>query len=187
MMCFCRSAIRFCARAARYQLEHSRYFLAENSFPTWLVQEDGWRQFVSHSSVKSVVFDQCRTNLRMEGVLMKKPTILIANATELLEPFQNLRCTGRHEHWKSWGKGGALGKAEVWTWQFAERIVDGILRLKSRLRRDHRHTYPTVGTDASPPAAAASSAGPDPQSWRKCPGCRGCLSMHRREHTRIPG
>ena len=90
---------------------------------------------MAHPTTRTVVFDQCRTNLRMVGALVKKATLLIANADELLEPFQNLRCTGRHDNAPTCGQGGALAQAQVWTWQFAEHIVDAIVKLKSKLKK----------------------------------------------------
>ena len=143
--------------------------------PTWLTKEEGWWQLLTHSTVKTVVFDQCRISWRMEGALVKKPTLVISNASELLEPFQNLRCTGNHAHTNTWGQGGALSLAQVWTWQFAERIVDGIVKLKHRLRS--KTAYPAVGADAGPPPEA-----PDPEAWEKCPGCKSCKG-NTRENT----
>ena len=62
--------VRFCARAAWFQLEQGRSFLASSSFPTWLIKEPGWREVIQDRRVKTTVFDQCRTNLRMKKQLV---------------------------------------------------------------------------------------------------------------------
>ena len=125
-----------------------------------------------------MVIDQCRVGQKAaDGKPIKKPTTLIASASELLEPFQNLRCLGRHTHATTWGHGPVLSKAQKWTWQFAERIVEGITRLRRRLRQT---AYPAVASGPQDPPQN------QPEDWIKCPACRGNMAETRREHTRIP-
>ena len=59
--------------------------------------------------------------------------LLTASAPELLEPFDGLRCPGNHQHDRTWGTD--LRALQVWTWNFAERLVEGCKRLKQAHRK----------------------------------------------------
>ena len=73
-----------------------------------------------------------------------------------------------------------LQKLQLWSWNFAERVVEGIVRLKGRLRRVHAQAFPTVGTGPDDaPAARRPRTG--------CPGCDNNMAKNRREHNRIEG
>ena len=111
---------RFCGDMALLQVKKGRHFICENQFPTGLWYELPWPQVAQQPGVRAVVIDQCRVAQKApDGKPIKKPTTLIASASELLEPFQNLRCHGRHTHATTWGHGPVLSKAQKWTWQFA--------------------------------------------------------------------
>ena len=102
-----------------------------------------------------------------DGKPIKKPTTLIASASELLEPFQNLRCLGRHTHATTWGHGPVLSKAQTWIWQVAERIVEGNARLRRRLRH---LAYPAAASGPEDPPQEST------EDWSKCPACRGNMA-----------
>ena len=141
--------VRFCGDIALLQVRRGRHFICENPFPTGLWYELPWPTVAQQPGVRAVVIDQCRVGQKApDGKYIKKPTTLIASAPELLQPFQNLRCLGRHQHATTWGHGPVLSKAQKWTWQFAERIVEGIVRLRQRLRK---MAYPAVASGPQDP------------------------------------
>ena len=180
--------VRFCGTAALHQLAKGRHFFVEQPYPTWLVKEDPWPLVINHPGVATKVLDRCMVEDSSAGAVdgdqlfNKKPTLVIASDEALVSPFDNLRCDGRHQHGENWGNTSKLKNLQVWTWPFAQRVVEGIVRLKAKLRKQCASTYPTIGTgpdDITPPTA--------PKWWDECEGCRGNMARTRREHTRTPG
>ena len=173
---------RFCGEIALLQDRQHRYFIVENPKDSWLFAEHPWPEVMLRPTTVQVIVDQCIMGLKTkEGLLAKKPTILISNSELLLSPFQNQRCKGNHEHGLL--VGGRAAAAQIWPWKFANRMVEGILRLKNHL--DHAfllEAYPTVGSGPSDPDAPK----PDRYKW-KCNACRNNLSKNDPRHTRIPG
>mgnify|MGYP003340745794 CR=1 FL=1 len=173
--------VRFCGKAALHQLKHNRHFFVEQPWPTWLVREEPWPQVLRQTNVCSVHIDQCRVGQKgPTGLPAKKPTILLASAPELLAPFANLRCRGDHQHDQCWGS-GQLHKLQVWTWNFAERVVQGILKLKASRSRTVQSAFPNMATGPQDPDQESEP------TWHGCPGCRGRMARGRREHTREIG
>ena len=79
---------RFCGGIALLQVKKGRHFICGNPFPTGLWYEPPWPQVAQQPGVQSVVIDQCRVAQKApDGKPIKKPTTLIASASELLEPF----------------------------------------------------------------------------------------------------
>ena len=127
--------VRFCGKAALHQLHQGRHFFVEQPSPTWLFHEPPWPTVCQHPQVKAECIDQCMVGLvNQRGERIRKPTVLVASHPALLEPFAGLRCSGRHLHGETWGSG--LRHLQAWTWNFAERIVEGIVRLKMQLKHD---------------------------------------------------
>ena len=122
------------------------------------------------STIKEVIH-QCMLGRRgSSGLLVKKPTEVSSNAPEMIEPFRGLKCNGRHQHQKMWGNPKELRQLQVWSWPFAERVAQGTVNLKRRIRRQ-------IGR-----LAFAGFKGVYP-----CVGCDSRLPMGRAEHYRIPG
>ena len=64
--------------------------------------------------------------------------------------------------------GGRAAAAQVWTWDLASRMVEGILLLKKQLRRTYKYyAYPSIGTEVS----EGDTKEPARFKW-KCNACR---------------
>ena len=164
---------RFCGVVAKMQLRAGRHFLNEQPYPSRLYAEAPWPEVRTDDRVVSQVFDQCRTNQRAaDGKLAKKPTELVASDEALLRPFRNLRCNGRHIHANT--EGGASAALQVWSWDFAGRVVDGIRLLKIKIGRTRTgEAYPAVEADPEAPPVS-------------CPGCRVNCRKTDPRHNRDP-
>ena len=142
---------RFCGELALLQDDGNRYFICEQPKDSWLFTEQPWPIVMNRNNTTQVIFDQCRVGLRTkEGLLAMKPTVLVSNSEILLEPFRNLRCTGNHEHGHLIG--GRAAAAQVWTWELANRLVEGVIRLKRHLRKiSIMEFFATVGSGPNDP------------------------------------
>ncbi len=58
---------------------------------------------------------------------------MLASHHLLVQPFKGLRCKGGHEHADL--TGGKSQPLELWTWELATLVVDGICLLKRHLQR----------------------------------------------------
>ena len=82
---------------------------------------------------------QCMTGLKDAfGYLCMKPTVLIANSVELLQPFTKFVCDGRHTH------GTVKKEQQHWTWKFAQAVIDGIANLKGAITSGTIYQYPNA-------------------------------------------
>ena len=124
--------LQFCGAIALIQLDHNRDFFAEQPYPSYLWDIDPWPRVMKHPRVQRCILDQCMVGQAIENPT-KKPTEVVASSPELLEPFEDLRCDKSHAHASTWGRGKALQDLQRWTWDFAGRLVEGIIRLKRRL------------------------------------------------------
>ena len=116
-------------------MANGRRFLNEQLAGSWLYHEHPWPAVLQHPSVVSQQFDQCRTGLMSrDGWPVKKRTELIASHPYLVHFFRNLDCNGTHIHQQLHGPHTAA--AQVWTWNFASRIIDGIIKLRQAFARD---------------------------------------------------
>ena len=91
---------------------------------------------------------------------MRQTTGLVSNAPEILEQFANLRCPGKRARVHVEGRDSF--DAKIWPWNMAERLVQGIVDLRRRLRRPHFVNYVPecdVRSAAFPAVAAAAAEG----------------------------
>ena len=156
--------------------------LCENPKDSWLFEEDPWPEVLKRPSTIQIVVDQCTMGLRTkEGYLAKKPTVLVSNSEHLLKPFETRKCKGDHEHGHL--VGGRAAAAQVWPWDFANRMVQGILHLKNH--EDNawiQLLYPSVG---SGPGDADAPKSKKPK--HKCQACNNHRAKWDPRHTRIEG
>ena len=114
----------------------------------------------------------------------KKPTDIMANHHLLLKLLVPARCDGSHQHDQM--DGGCAKDCELWPWKLANKIASGIAMLKQHLQESMpdipTEVFPTVGTDMHSGEHVA-----DPESWRRCPGCRGRQSKFDPRHNRVEG
>ena len=176
---------RFCGELALYQDRSGRYFFLEQPQGSWLYEEYPWNIVCYLPSVFcETIHQRMLGQLGPHGGPAKKSTDLIANHTKLLEPFANCRCDGSHVHDSL--DGGRAKTCETWTWEFAKRVSDGIIRLKEHLSSsiaDTQAAFPARGTSTGEGEAEQE----DNQAWRKCPGCNGRQSKYDPRHSRVRG
>ena len=148
--------------------------------------------------------DRCRTGQKNDrNQLLRKRSEIWASSDLLLEPFTDLLCKGNHEHGQV--AGSDTKPSQLYTWQFAERVVLGCQTLLAAKYGSTKpklpitaFAYPSVGSDASdppapegePPAgsgASSSSSAPIMEPWRHCWACRGRRRADHYRHTRIRG
>jgi len=173
---------RFCGEIALVQDKNYKYFVCENPKDSWLFEEHPWPEVMNRPTTIQVIVDQCTMGLKTkEGLPAKKPTVLVSNSELLLEPFKNQRCKGNHEHGHL--VGGRAAAAQIWPWNFANRMVEGVLKLKNHLDNMYLlQAFPTVGSGPGDPDVPV----PERYKW-KCNACRNNLSKSDPRHTRIPG
>ena len=80
------------------------------------------------------------------GMYLKKPSTMTASCWELVWPFRNKKCIGRHQHLALFGQGPSLNAAQVWTWDEAQRVAEGIRLVMHAIRVGHSvvPVYPHV-------------------------------------------
>ena len=86
--------------------------------------------------------EQCATGAIDEDSRLRarKGTLLTANHLLLLEPFDDYKCDGTHEHIHPRGK--ALERLRVYPWKFCEIVVKGIRNLKHTSNKERMcHGY----------------------------------------------
>ena len=172
--------VHFCGRVAWLETTLQPFFFAENPWPTHLIHEGCWPKVLEHADIE--VIHQCMLGQKgPHNLPSKKPTACICNSKIMLSLFANIRCNGKHQHDTGWGHSGALAKQQVWPWQFAELVIEGIVQLIKAMKK--ANAYPAFGTGPSDEPAPDSEERP----WMKCPGCKGRMARGRREHTRAPG
>jgi hypothetical protein len=196
---------KLCGRLAQIQLEAHRHFLVEQPLGSTMFETHPWPKVVQDSRSLSIVFDQCQVGQTINGLPARKPTELIASASELLKPFCGKVCDGSHEHIIL--TGAAAKKAQKWPFEMCSRIAHCIEQLVKAeelkgMTQSHefvrtQDSYPTVAVEASeaehaqtpshatqaPPTSAASSL--DTEAWKKCKGCRWRLEKHDARHSRV--
>ena len=136
---------RLCGELALIQIEQHAFFVNEQPEGSRLYDEPPWPRVRAHPTVDSVVFDQCQLGLRdRKGGILRKATELVGNCPEVLRQFWGLRCPGRHQHVHIEGHNSQ--DAQIWPWRMAERIVQGIMDLRRRLRAQPKgHFLPFRG------------------------------------------
>ena len=197
---------KLCGQLAQIQLNAHKHFLVEQPLGSTMFETHPWPKVVQDSRSLSIVFDQCQVGQTINGLPARKPTELIASASELLKPFCGKVCDGSHQHIIL--TGAAAKKAQKWPFEMCSRIAHGIEQLaKAELKgmmQSHesiraQDSYPSVAVETSeaeqaqtpshapqaPPTSAASSL--DTEAWRKCKGCRWRLEKHDVRHSRVVG
>ena len=93
-------------------------------------------------NVVQVLYHRCRAGFKVvsgpnKGLYMKKPSTMTVSCAELGKPFTGLICDGRHEHLEGDGHPTELAEAQVWTWDEATRVMDGVTELKAASKRGY--------------------------------------------------
>ena len=98
---------RFCGTVALQQLRTGRHFINEQPRDSTLYSESPWwDEVVRWPQIVWQDFDQCMTGLRANnGLLVRKPTRLVASHPALVHYFSGLKCDGSHEHQQLAGGG----------------------------------------------------------------------------------
>ena len=173
---------RFCGEIAQVQQSNGRYYVVEQPYPSSMYEVSPWPDIRTHSQCQRVVFHQCMVGQAVQGVPAKKPTELVANCPEVLQPFCNLQCDGQHEHASLLGS-QAKG-TQRWTPKMCRLLAYGIEQLVRRLSTASgaQASYPSV-------ASGTTDAGEKlvPEAWRKCKGCLWRLNRWDEMHSRIRG
>ena len=138
---------RFCGRVAKLQLQKHLDFLSEQPYPSDLYYEGDWPDVLAVPGVDQIVYDRCMFDLKVEtgphtGLYIKKPSSVTVSCQELGDPFRNLRCPGRHNHLQGLGHGKEHSDAQLWTWDEASRVVDGITAVCRRHNTGVSKSYP---------------------------------------------
>ena len=116
----------------------------------------------------------------------KKPTDFIANHLLLLQPLQNCKCDRSHIHDSL--DGGTAAACQLWPWGLAYKVASGIAMLTQHLQSstpDPVQAFPATGVGTSD--RHSEDEEPDPENWRRCPGCRGRQSKYDPRHSRVEG
>lgn len=190
----------FCGHIAKSQLAKSRDFLCEQPHPSSLYQEGCWPEVLSHPTVRQVPYDRCQLNLKVKagpnkGLHIRKPSTMTVSCDELAEPFANLKCPGRHQHLQGLSHAAEHSAAQVWTWDEANRVADGIQAVKRRHDngRMTQRAFPISRENiaraqtGSGPAAGVDPRAPEDRKLSTCPGCKHYRARADPEHTRVIG
>ena len=181
-----------CGQVALEQLRGRRHYVIEQPAGSALFQLAIWQRIANTAFWTR--FDQCRFNLRgpRTGMLIRKRTELWSSAWAIIAEFAGKYCDGTHEHAVLGGRRGdpnfeLTRSAQVWPMPFCAALARGCAIVMRDAQTTSRSAslssaFPTVGTDAPPPApstAAARESG--------CPACRAHRSAEDPRHTRVLG
>ena len=176
---------RFCGHVALRQARNERFYLNEQPLGSSLYQEEPWPKVLSRSDALACTFDQCMTGQRAStGLLVKKPTELRSNHPVLLQPFQDLRCSGDHEHTTLLN--GRAAATQAWSWDFCSRVASGIVSLKRLFEHRSSAAYPVAASGPGDPAPPEPT-GDDVPWWHACPACHRRIQRLDPSHTRVRG
>ena len=131
-----------CGMVALSQLRKQLDFICEQPHPSSLYREAPWDEVMKYWNVVQVLYHRCRAGLKVvsgpnKGLYMKKPSTMTVSCAELGKPFTGLICDGRHEHLEGDGHPTELAEAQVWTWDEATRVMDGVTELKAASKRGY--------------------------------------------------
>eukprot|EP00969_Alexandrium_andersonii_P192285 8493147-Alexandrium_andersonii.AAC.1 len=78
---------------------------------------DPWPRVLKHECVMSITYDRCMCGLRVatgpnKGAFIRKRSSMTASCPELLYPFRDKICQGRHEHLRMEGQATDLRRAQ---------------------------------------------------------------------------
>ena len=137
--------LEFCGKLALLQTQLQRYWFCETSYSTWLWTMPYWQMVNEHPGTLK------------EVIRVKKPTMVSSNSPEIMYQFKGLQSP-------------QLREIQVWNWPFVNRLVQGIVNLKARVRRSAGRTAYNVDKGNYP-----------------CIGCDSGLPKGRSEHNRVEG
>eukprot|EP00959_Pyramimonas_sp_CCMP1952_P388589 8142425-Pyramimonas_sp.AAC.1 len=86
--------IKFCGRVAIRQKDPRGFCSREQPVGTWVDQIPPWTTLATCKGTCNMNMDQRDSH----GVLVRKPTEIMANRRLLLTPFERRRCAGHHQH-----------------------------------------------------------------------------------------
>ena len=87
-------------------------------------EEPPWPEVLKDPNVVRKVVDQRRFGMRSGGMLVKKPSEVLASSKILITHFKGKRCTGDHDH--ATLEGSRCDTAKLRTWEFSRAVVNGI-------------------------------------------------------------
>ena len=202
---------RFCGEIALLQLDKGFSFICEQPEPSRLYEQQPWPRVLKNDRICREVYDRCRCGLKVSApglgqLFIKKPTSVTASDPELIKPFQDLRCNGRHRHLDTKeANSKLLSQAQVWTWDEANRFTFGIQLLKRahtkamRFKGVTTFSGPTASGVFDPSSVAKAQPCPSgydaqsadksapPQEQCKCIGCNKKRWKFDYTHNRIIG
>ena len=183
-----RPLARFTGEVAMVQLgKRNNHFLQEQPSPSHLYEEQPWPRVLRDSRVDQAKYDRCKAGLKVlsganKGLHIKKPSTMTASHPALLAPFRGLLCTNQHRHASDAPPGMeasrlAIKDSQVWTWEEANRVVEGICMLRRAVSVRPERAYP-INHDTvarAQPGGVPLPHGRDPRAVPKaestCPGC----------------
>ena len=185
----------FCGKVAGHQLKQGRYYVVEQPYPSRMFFIEPWPAVRDDPRSFSVVFHQCMTGQRANGVFHKRPTELVSNALPILQKFSDLQCDESHRH--TLAVPGQAETAMRWSYDMCQRLASGIESLITQLAKCNcgvlaaaapnmtfavTASFPSVGSGPGDEGEVAVS-----EPWRKCKGCLWRLNKHDPLHTRKRG
>ena len=199
-----RPLAKFTAEVALVQLgKRNNHFIQEQPDPSKVYEEHPWPQVLRDPRVDQRRYHRCKAGLKVlngpnRGLFIKKPSTMTASHPALLAPFTGLLCNNQHRHVSDVPPGMETSKlaikdAQVWTWEEANRVVEGILMLRRAVAMKPEKAFPiNRETIAKAQPGGTPGRGRDPNAVPKaestCPGCR-CMTRPRDDwtHTREIG
>ena len=121
--------LRFAVEVYRMQLAGGRHFLHEHPLGAESWKEPFVEKLMGDSRVGSVIADQCRFGLRIDGprgepTLAKKPTRFMSSAPAILESLDR-RCRGDHVHQRISGGRNRGPASQVYPTDLCRSILRG--------------------------------------------------------------
>ena len=183
-----------CGQVAMEQLRDRRHYVIEQPAGSALFQLDSWQRIAPTAFWTR--FDQCRFGLRgpRTGMPIRKRTELWSSSWDIIAEFAWKYCDGTHEHAVLGGRRGdpnfeRTRSAQVWPMPFCAALARGCAIVMRDAQTTSRSAslssaFPTVGTDAPPPAPQNAAAA---ARQSNCPACRAHRSAEDPRHTRVLG
>ena len=184
-----------CAQCAMMQKAEGRHYFLEQPKGSDLFKMPIYQQLAYVTQATWCYMDMCMVGLRStRGWLLRKPSELWASHEHLLWRFRARVCNGQHEH--DTIEGGESKPSQIWTWNFARLLADGISDL-IRFEFDASRRLPPSRPNTSFPATGGKPTLPltvdpseidptDPRLKWSCRACRNQIQKHDSRHTRDP-
>ena len=180
---------------ALLQLKKGLHFIQEQPHPSQLYKVNPWPKVLAIKGVVQQLYDRCTCGLRVttgrfRGLYMKKPSSMTASDFELVKPFAHNRCKGHHQHLSGDGHPSELAKAQVWTWVEANKIIQGIINLRRKMRAGLTSAFAVRRAEDVKPHDPNFGDRKDTSVTRdaaKCPACIAGNGKRHWNHTRVIG